>query len=87
MEKSPLAEKELTKKALTLGHRLFLEGTIERAEAVSKTIVQNAFQAFIDHGYLTVRDTKLDLVDGMAARDAFVKVAENLRAWIPGPQA
>ncbi|MEO8900519.1 MAG: 1-acyl-sn-glycerol-3-phosphate acyltransferase [Polyangiaceae bacterium] len=84
LEKSPLAEKELTKKALALGHKLFLEGTIERAEAVSKTIVQNAFQAFIDHGYLTVRDTKLDLVDGMAERDAFVKVAENLRAWIPG---
>jgi len=87
LEKSPLAEKELTKKALSLGHRLFLEGTIERAEAVSKTIVQNAFQAFIDHGYMTVRDTKLDLVDGMASREAFVKVAENLRAWIPGPLA
>jgi len=87
LEKSPLAEKELTKKALALGHRLFLEGTIERAEAVSKTIVQNAFQAFIDHGYLTVRDTKLDLADGLAGPDAFGKVAENLRAWIPGRSA
>ena len=46
----------------------FLEGAIERAEAVSKPILQNAFQAFIDHGYLTVRDTKLDLADGMYAR-------------------
>jgi glycerol-3-phosphate O-acyltransferase len=84
LEKSPLAEKELLKKALSLGHRLFLEGTIQRPEAVSKSIIQNAFQAFIDHGYLTVRDTKLDLADGMATRDAFVAIAEGIRAWIPG---
>jgi len=83
LEKSPMAEKELTKKALALGHRLFLEGAIERAEAVSKTIVQNAFQAFIDHGYLTVRDTKLDLVDSMASRPAFNAIADGIRAWIP----
>ena len=87
LEKSPMAEKELVKKALSLGHRLFLEGHIERAEAVSKTIVQNAFQAFIDHGYLTVRDTKLDLADGMASREAFSAVAEGIRAWIPGRSA
>ncbi|HEY3252414.1 MAG TPA: hypothetical protein VGJ91_00645, partial [Polyangiaceae bacterium] len=83
LEKSPMAEKELTKKALSLGHRLFLEGAIERAEAVSKTIVQNAFQAFIDHGYLTVRDTKLDLVDNLAARAAYSAIADGIRAWIP----
>jgi glycerol-3-phosphate O-acyltransferase len=84
LEKSPLAEKELLKKALSLGHRLFLEGAIQRPEAVSKSIVQNAFQAFIDHGYLTVRDTKLDLADGMATRDTFVAIAEGIRTWIPG---
>jgi glycerol-3-phosphate O-acyltransferase len=87
LEKSPMAEKELVKKALTLGHRLFLEGSIERSEAVSKNIVQNAFQAFIDHGYLTVRDTKLDLVDGMASREAFSAVADGIRSWIPGRTA
>ena len=87
LEKSPMAEKDLVKKALSLGHRLFLEGTIERAESVSKTIVQNAFQAFIDHGYLAVRDTKLDLADRMASREAFAAVAENLHAWIPGRSA
>jgi glycerol-3-phosphate O-acyltransferase len=84
LEKSPMAEKELTKKALAFGQRLFLEGAIERAEAVSKPILQNAFQAFIDHGYLTVRDTKLDLADGMAAHAAFSAVADGIRAWIPG---
>ncbi len=84
LEKSPMAEKDLTKKALALGHRLFLEGAIERAEAVSKPILQNAFQAFIDHGYLAVRDTKLDLADGMAAHAAFSRVADGIRTWIPG---
>jgi len=83
----PMAEKELVKKALSLGHRLFLDGSIERAEAVNKTIIQNAFQAFIDHGYLAVRDTKLDLADGMASREAFTAVAEGIRAWIPGRSA
>jgi hypothetical protein len=50
---------------------------------VSKTILQNAFQAFIDHGYLTVRDTKLDLVDGLASDQAFSAIADGIRAWIP----
>jgi len=84
LEKSPVAEKELTKKALAFGHRLFLEGAIERPEAVSKPILQNAFQAFIDHGYLTVRDTKLDLTDGLAAHAAYSSIADGIRAMIPG---
>lgn len=84
LEKSPMAEKELVKKALAFGQRLFLEGAIERAEAVSKPILQNAYQAFIDHGYLAVRDTKLDLADGMATRAAYTAAAENIRAMIPG---
>jgi glycerol-3-phosphate O-acyltransferase len=54
----PLADKELVRRALTMGHRLFLEGTIRRWEAVSKPILQNAYAAFADQGYVIHREGK-----------------------------
>jgi glycerol-3-phosphate O-acyltransferase len=54
----PLADKELLRRGLVTGHRLFLEGTIRRWEAVSKPILQNAYAAFADQGYVVHRDGK-----------------------------
>ncbi|HEY4160196.1 MAG TPA: 1-acyl-sn-glycerol-3-phosphate acyltransferase [Polyangiaceae bacterium] len=87
LEKVPLAEKELTKRALALGNRLFLAAAIERPEAVSKTILQNAFQAFVDQGYLAQRDNKLDLGEGVAARGGLSNLAQHIRNYFPGGPA
>jgi glycerol-3-phosphate O-acyltransferase len=54
----PLADKELVRRGLVTGHGLFLEGTIRRWEAVSKPILQNAYAAFVDQGFLIHRDGK-----------------------------
>ena len=61
--KGPLAEKDLVKKAIAVGNRMFLAGEIERQESVSKPIIQNAYQAFIDQGYLTRGDKKIELAE------------------------
>jgi glycerol-3-phosphate O-acyltransferase len=81
--KAPLAEKDLLKRGIALGNRAFLAGEIERSEAVSKSILANAFQAFVDHGFLAMRDNKLDLADAFASDSGAREVAERLRTFIP----
>jgi glycerol-3-phosphate O-acyltransferase len=81
--KAPLAEKELLKRGIALGNRAFLAGELERSEAVSKSILANAFQAFVDHGFLSGRDNKYDLSDAFASEAGAREVAERLRTFIP----
>jgi glycerol-3-phosphate O-acyltransferase len=57
----PLHAKELVKQALATGRLMYLSGEVERAEAISKPILQNAFAAFQDLGYLTQAGGQLHL--------------------------
>lgn len=61
--RGPLQEKELVKKALTTGQRMFFTGEIERRESVSQPIIQNAFRSFLDQGHLVEKDGKLQLAE------------------------
>jgi glycerol-3-phosphate O-acyltransferase len=81
--KAPLGEKELMKRGIALGNRAFLAGELERSEAVSKSILSNAFQAFVDHGFLSLRDNKYDLTHEFASEDGARVVSERLRTFIP----
>lgn len=60
--KGPLSEKELMKKTLATGKRMFFTGEIERSEAVSQPIIKNALLSFVDQGTLRQTDGKLELV-------------------------
>ena len=81
--KAPLAEKELLKRGIALGNRAFLAGELERSEAVSKSILANAYLAFVDHGFLSSRDNKLDLTNDYASDAGAREVADRLRTFIP----
>lgn len=81
--KAPLADKELLKRAIALGNRAFLAGELERSEAVSKSILQNAFLAFVDHGFLSQRDGRLDLTDTYASDAGAREISERIRTFIP----
>jgi glycerol-3-phosphate O-acyltransferase len=87
LQKVPLTEKDLLKRAIAVGNRAFLAGEIERQEAVSKSILQNAFQAFVDHGYLTLRDNKLDLGEAYTSATAAAEIAATIRGYIPEVRA
>ncbi|HET9956955.1 MAG TPA: 1-acyl-sn-glycerol-3-phosphate acyltransferase [Polyangiaceae bacterium] len=52
------ADKEMLKKALSLGQHLFLEGDLSRSEAVSRPILSCAYAAFADQGYVIHRESK-----------------------------
>lgn len=59
--RGPLTAKDLTKRAIATGERMFLAAEITRREAVSRLLFDNAFASFVDQGYLTRTDGKLAL--------------------------
>jgi glycerol-3-phosphate O-acyltransferase len=73
--KGPLPEKELVKKTLHTGKRMFFTGEVERPEAVSQPTLKNALAALVDHGIIRSEGGKLELV---TATPEAVKAAEAL---------
>jgi glycerol-3-phosphate O-acyltransferase len=59
--KGPIPEKELLKKTLGTGKRMFFTGEVERPEAVSQPTIKNAFLALADHGIIRSADGKIEL--------------------------
>jgi glycerol-3-phosphate O-acyltransferase len=49
---------------------MFLAGEIERREAVSRPVLENAMNAFVEQGYLQRKDGKLLLTESYASADA-----------------
>lgn len=74
--RGPMTDKDLVKRGLSVGNRMFLSGEVELREAVSKPTLENALLAFKDEGYLTVSDGKYGLTDSFAS-DAAVSAIEG----------
>ena len=80
--KSPLAAKDLTRRAIAIGERLYLAGEIERREAISAPLMENAFSSFVDQGYLTRLDGKLKLAESYATADAVRTVEARIAGFL-----
>jgi glycerol-3-phosphate O-acyltransferase len=76
LAKGPLAPKDLAKRAMTIGERMFLAGEIAGREAITRPVVENAYLAFVDQGYLTRTDGKYALPESYATPEA-VRVVEG----------
>ena len=70
LTKAPMASKELSRKTLAVGQRMFLSGDVELAEAVSKPVIENAFLSFMDEGYLRISDKRYALTDSFLSEEA-----------------
>jgi hypothetical protein len=81
LSKGKLAEKELVKKTLVLGREMLAAGVIERREAVSKPVVENAFLAFVDHGFVTNRQG-YELVPGTTP-EALAQIEATIAGYLP----
>lgn len=75
LESGPLDLKDLLKQSLATGRRMYLSGEVERAEAISKPLLQNAFAAFQDLGYVTRAGEQLQLPGD--TKDAAVRALEE----------
>jgi glycerol-3-phosphate O-acyltransferase len=81
--RGPMGDKDLSSRALRVGERMFLEGDIERSEAVCRPVIANAFASFCDQGYL-VRDGKqLGLAPSFRSEQAVRTVESRLAAYLP----
>jgi glycerol-3-phosphate O-acyltransferase len=80
--RGPLASKELTKRTLTLGQRLFLAGEVSRREAISRPLLENAYAAFVDQGYLAQADGKLTLPDSYATANTVRTIEARIAALV-----
>ena len=80
--RSPLSEKELIKRTLTVGHRMYLAGEMERHEALSKPILQNALLAFKDEGYVQQREGKYRLTASFDSADAVAAIEARIAGYL-----
>jgi glycerol-3-phosphate O-acyltransferase len=80
--KGPLAPKDLAKRAITAGERMFLAGEIECREAVSRPVLENAFLAFVDQGYLGRTDGKYVLPESYATAEAVRTIEARIASFL-----
>lgn len=76
--KGPLASKDLAKRALAIGERMFLAGEIAHREAVSQPVLENALLAFVDQGYLARADGKLVLPESYTSAEAVATIEARI---------
>jgi glycerol-3-phosphate O-acyltransferase len=78
--RGPLATKEVVRRAMTAGERMFLAGEIARREAVSSPMLENAYASFIDQGYVSRNDGKLALTASYASATAVPTIEARIAA-------
>src|ERR1019366_9511772 len=84
--RGPVASKDLIKRAMTGGERMFLAGEIARREAVSRPLLENAYTSFVDQGYLARDDGKLALNESYATASAVATIESRIvTATSPSP--
>jgi glycerol-3-phosphate O-acyltransferase len=91
LEKGPLDTKDLIKQTLATGRLMYLSGEVERAEAISKPILENAFSAFQDLGYVNHAAGQMQLpstptedhANGQAGRCLEESIAKYLDREVP----
>jgi glycerol-3-phosphate O-acyltransferase len=80
--KGALAPKDLAKRAMTAGERMFLAGELECREAVSRPVIENAFLAFVDQGYLGRAEGKYVLPESYATSDAVKTIEARIASYL-----
>jgi glycerol-3-phosphate O-acyltransferase len=80
--RGPLSQKDLVARALRIGERMFLAGEIERSEAVSRPVLENAFAAFLEEGYLERTDGKLSLTESFLSEESAAAIEGRIAAHL-----
>ena len=80
--KGPLAPKDVVKRAITAGERMFLAGELECREAVNRPVIENALLAFVDQGYLGRHEGKYVLPESYATPGAVGTIEARIAAFL-----
>jgi glycerol-3-phosphate O-acyltransferase len=82
LTKGPMTSKDLAKRALVTGERMYLAGEITRREAVSRPILENAILALLDQQYLHQSEGKLSLAPSFEAPEMVGTAEVRLRPFL-----
>ncbi len=80
--KGPAPAKELVKRALVTGDRMFLSGEIGRREAIARPMFETAFEALVDLQYLAREDGKLALAPTFASAETVTAIEARVRDFV-----
>lgn len=82
--RGPLSSKDLAKRTLIVGERMFLSGEIHHREAISRPVFENASLAFMDQGYVSNIEGRLSLPESFATADAVRAIEGRIAGyWCP----
>ncbi len=81
--RGPMARRELVRRAMAVGERMYLSGEITRREALARPTIESALRAFEDQGYLRDDAGKLSLVPPFDTTDTVGVIEGKLRALFP----
>ena len=79
-----VSTREVVRRAMTTGERMFLAGEIARREAVSSPLLENAYASFIDQGYVSRKEGKLELTASYATASAVATIEARIAAMGAG---
>ena len=79
--KGPMPEKDLLKRTLQLGGRMYLANDLELRESVSKPIVSNALVSFREDGYLHIKDGKHELTETFDSPEAVAAIEGRIAGF------
>jgi glycerol-3-phosphate O-acyltransferase len=86
LEAGPLPQKELVRRALAIGSRMYDAAQIDRFEAIAQPMLQNAFHVFVDEGYLHMNDERYELSPALVGAGAPCPVEARIACYLPhGP--
>jgi glycerol-3-phosphate O-acyltransferase len=82
LEKGPLDAKDLIKQTLSTGRLMYLSGEVERAEAISKPLLENAFAAFQDLGFVSQAAGQMQLTSKPGGEQASRCLEESIAKYL-----
>jgi len=80
--KGPMTEKELVKRTLGVGSRMFLSSDVELRESISKPLIQNALTSFREEGYIRVRDGRVSLTSSFHGAEIVATIESRIAGFI-----
>jgi glycerol-3-phosphate O-acyltransferase len=81
LQKGPASQKDLVKRAIAAGERMFLAGEIARPEAVTRSTIGNAYLAFADQGYVSLSQGKISLAESFATSAAVAAIESKIAGY------
>jgi glycerol-3-phosphate O-acyltransferase len=88
LTKGSQSQKDLVKKSIATGKRMFLSGEIARREAIQRPVLENAIASFLDQGILAKSheksEGKLVLAESFGTIDAVKAVERRIASYVGG---